>query len=164
MFKMTNAIITLVGVGICSTLAYSQEPSIESDDIQLSQDLRTLLQTEMREIAAASQAIVMSLVIGDWQSVHRISEQIRASYILEKSISDLQKQELQDNLPDRFKWLDAEFHARAERLGLAAAAEDPEIIAFHFGRMLETCATCHAAFAKARFPGFSPEVPQVHQH
>ena len=164
MFKMTNAIITLVGVGICSTLAYSQEPSIVSDDIQLSQDLRTLLQTEMREIAAASQAIVMSFVIGDWQSVHRISEQIRASYILEKSISDSQKQELQDNLPDRFKWLDAEFHARAERLGLAAAAEDPEIIAFHYGRMLETCATCHAAFARARFPGFSPEVPQVHQH
>ena len=90
MFKMTNAIITLIAVGICSTLAYAQEPSIVSDDIQLSQDLRTLLQTEMREIAAASQAIVMSFVIGDWQSVHRISEQIRASYILEKSLSDSQ--------------------------------------------------------------------------
>jgi len=118
----------------------------------------------MREIAGASQAVVMSFVMGDWQSIQRISEQIRASYVMERNISESQKQELEDKLPDHFKRLDAEFHARAERLGSAAAAEDPEIIAFHYYRMLETCTTCHAEFAKSRFPGFSSEAPEAHQH
>ena len=162
MFKMT--ITTLMGIWIGSSLAYAQAPAILHDDLQLSQDLRTLLQSEMREIAGASQAVVMSFVMGDWQSIQRISEQIRASYVMERNISDSQKQELEDKLPDHFKRLDSEFHARAERLGIAAAAEDPEIIAFHYYRMLETCATCHAAFAKSRFPGFSSEAPKVHQH
>lgn len=164
MFKMTKAIFTLIGIWIGGSIACAQEPPILTDDLQLSQDLRTLLQTEMREIAGASQAVVMSFVMGDWQSIRRISEQIRASYVMERNISDSQKQELEDKLPDHFKRLDSEFHARAARLGLAAAAEDPEIIAFHYYRMLETCATCHAAFAKSRFPGFSSEAPEIHHH
>ena len=164
MFKMTKKIVILIGIWIGGSIACAQEPPNLADDLQLSRDLRTLLQTEMREIAGASQAVVMSFVMGDWQSIQHISEQIRASYVMERNISDSQKQELEDKLPDHFKRLDAEFHARAERLGLAAAAEDPEIVAFHYYRMLETCATCHAAFAKSRFPGFSSEAPKVHQH
>lgn len=164
MFKMTKKIIILTGIWIGSSIACAQEPPTSTDDLKLSQELRSLLQTEMREIAGASQAIVMAFVMGDWQSIQHTSEQIRASYVMERNISDSQKQELEDKLPDHFKRLDSEFHARAERLGLAAAAEDPEIVAFHYYRMLETCATCHAAFAKSRFPGFSSDAPKAHKH
>ena len=164
MFKMTKTVITLMGIWIGGSIVCAQEPQILTDDLQLSEELRTLLQTEMREIAGASQVVVMSFVMGDWQSIQRISEQIRASYVMEGKISVSQKQELEEKLPDHFKRLDSEFHGRAERLGLAAVAEDPEMVAFHYYRMLETCATCHAAFAKSRFPGFSSEAPEVHHH
>ena len=164
MFKIPKTIVTLLCIWIGSSIAYAQEPPVLPDDLQLSQELRTLLQTEMREIAVASQAVVMSFVMGDWQSIQRVSEQIRASYVMERNISNSQKKELENKLPDHFKRLDAEFHARAEKLGSAAAAEDLEMIAFHYYRMLETCATCHAAFAKSRFPGFSSEAPEAHQH
>lgn len=133
---------------------YAQESPASHDDALLSEDLRTLLQQEMREVAGASQAIVMSFVSGDWESIGRVSEQIRASYVMERNLSDSQMQELEDKLPDRFKWLDMDFHARAHKLGLAAASEYPEIVAYHYYRLLETCATCHAAYAKSRFPGF----------
>ena len=164
MFKMTQTIVALIGICICCWTVYAQEPATSPDDLHLSQELRTLLQTEMREIAGASQAMVMSFVSGDWKSIQRVSEQILASYVMERSISDSQKRKLEDKLPDRFKRLDMEFHARANKLGLAAASEDPEIFAFHYSRLLETCATCHAAYAKLRFPGFSSKPPDVHQH
>jgi hypothetical protein len=57
-----------------------------------------------------------------------------------------------------------EFHQRAERLGVAAAAHDPELVAFHYSRLVESCALCHAAFAKSRFPGFSSPAQQGHHH
>ena len=164
MFKKTKTKFAFICIWIGSSMAYAQELPVLPDDLQLSQELRTLLLAEMRQIAGASQAIVSSFVTGDWQSIQRISEQIRDSYVMEGNISETQKQELQDKLPDHFKRLDADFHARAERLGMAAAAEDPEIIAFHYYRMLETCATCHAAFAKSRFPGFLSEAPKEHHH
>ena len=163
MFRMKDALF-LVCICFVSTTTFAQETPASPEDLQLSQELRALLQAEMRELAGASQAVTSAFVMGDWQSIQRISEQIRASYIMERNISDTQKQELRDKLPAHFKRLDADFHARAERLGSAAAAEDPEIVAFHYYRMLETCATCHAAFAKSRFPGFSSAAPEDHHH
>jgi hypothetical protein len=164
MFEKTKLKIAVMCMWVGSSMANAQEPPGSSDELQLSQELQTLLRAEMREIAGASQAIVSSFVAGDWQSIKRLSEQIRDSYVMQGNISDTQVQELQDKLPDHFKRLDADFHVRAERLALAALAEDPELVAFHYYRMLETCATCHAAFATSRFPGFSSESPKGHHH
>lgn len=164
MVRIALATVSLAAVCICYWTVSAQQPAASSDEIHLSQDLRTLLQAEMSEIAAASQSIVTAYVSGDWKAIQHISEQIRDSYVMKQSISDAQKQELQDKLPKRFKQLDLEFHARANKLGLAAAAEDPELVAFHYSRLLEACATCHAAYAKTRFPAFSSEPPDAHHH
>jgi len=67
-------------------------------------------------------------------------------------------------LPAQFKQLDAEFHQRADSLAMAAEAHDPELVVFPFSRLVETCARCHAAYAKSRFPGFDAEVEQHHHH
>jgi len=164
MLRISQSIIVLLGVLIGYSLVCAEEPAGSSGDLQLSEELRGLLQAEMAEIASASQALALSYVTGDWESVQRIAEQIRASYVMEKGLSDSQKHELEEKLPDHFKHLDAEFHARAEKLGQAAAAKDRELTAFHYYRMLETCANCHAAFAKSRFPGFTTETPEKHHH
>lgn len=164
MITVTRTIIALLGIGIGCATAYAEQPPDLQDGLHLSKDLRTLLQDEMHQIAEASQHIVMYLASGDWKSIERISDEIQASYVMEKNLTEAQKQELEDKLPDRFKWLDREFHARAGKLGQAAAASDAETVAFHYSRLLESCAACHAAFAKSRFPGFSSKTPEDHHH
>ena len=160
--QMFLAVLGIVFIG--ATIAYAQKPPASPDDLQLSQEVRSLLQAEMREIAVAVQAVAVSLATGNWESIETISENIRASYVMEKNLTDSQRHELEDQLPDYFKRLDAEFHARAEKLGLAAAAHDPEAVAFQYYRLIESCATCHATFAKTRFPGFSSISPEKHKH
>ena len=160
--QMFLAVLGIVFIG--STTAYAEEHPASPDDLQLSQEVRSLLQAEMREIAVAVQAVAVSLATGNWESIETISENIRASYVMEKNLTDSQRHELEDQLPDYFKRLDAEFHARAAKLGLAAAAHDAEAVAFQYYRLVEGCATCHATFATTRFPGFSSISPAKHQH
>ena len=118
----------------------------------------------MREIITGVQGIAVSLASADWQAIQEASTKIRTSYIMEKKLTPAQAKELEQALPERFKQLDAEFHQRAERLGAAAAAHDSELVAFHYSRLGESCALCHAAFAKPRFPGFSSPAQQEHHH
>jgi hypothetical protein len=49
-------------------------------------------------------------------------------------------------------------------LGAAAAAHDAELVMFHYSRLLESCTRCHAAYAGARFPGFTSPDPEHHTH
>ena len=74
---------------------------------------------------------------------------------MEKKLTPSQAEELERALPQRFKELDAEFHLRAQRLGAAAAAHDAELVVYHYSRLIESCTTCHAAYAGTRFPGFA---------
>ena len=164
MFNIRRTMVALLGVGICSAVACAHEPPGSNDDLGLSDDLRGLLQQEMREITAAGQALVVALASGDWKAIIGISEQINASYVMAKNLTDAQKHELEEKLPDRFRELDSDFHARAVKLGLAAAARDPEAVAFQYSRLLESCASCHAHYAQSRFPGFSPKSPEAGHH
>ena len=144
--------------------AYGQEATVKTQEVQLSAELMDLLRAEMREIAGGIQTVAMALTTADWETVVRTSETIRASDILEKKLSASQRQELELVLPEEFKKLDQEFHLRAEKLGAAAATHDPEIIAFQFYRLVESCAACHSAYATSRFPGFSSETADIHRH
>jgi cytochrome c556 len=164
--KIPMSIIAIASLIFLSGLipATAQQPVAEAGDIQLSPQLRELLRTEMREIASGTQILSLALASADWKTVASTSAKIRTSYILEKKLSAAQRHELERALPPGFKELDGEFHARAEKLGAAAAAHDSELAAFHFYRMVESCASCHASYAKSRFPGFSPEKPAAHRH
>ena len=164
MFKTIRIVVALtVTVLFCST-GYTEEAPEAHKTINLSPETLVLLQAEMRELAVASQAMVISYVSGDWKSIQRISEQIRNSYVMEQNLTDAQKQELADKLPEGFKRLDVDFHSRADRLESAAAQKNSELVAFHYYRLLESCATCHAEYAASRFPGFSSSETEIHQH
>ena len=163
MFKTIRIVVALtVTVLFCST-GYTEEAPEAHKTINLSPETLVLLQAEMRELSVASQAIVISYVSGDWTSIQRISEQIRTSYVMDQNLTDAQKQELADKLPEGFKRLDVDFHSRADRLESAAAKENSELVAFHYYRLLESCATCHSEYAASRFPGFSSSETDVHQ-
>ena len=83
---------------------------------------------------------------------------------MEKKLTPAQANELAQALPAEFKQLDADFHHRAEKLAWAAATHDPEIVAFAYSRLIESCAVCHSKYARSRFPGFVLPVHQDHRH
>jgi cytochrome c556 len=162
--KLLAAIVVIGGfvAGLANT--YAAEGHIPDQGVRLSPDLLNLLRAEMREITSGIQGVALSLATADWKSIQETSAKIRASYIMEKQLTPAQVDELEKVLPEQFKQLDSEFHQRAERLGAAAAAHDPELVAFHYSRLVESCARCHSAFARKRFPGFAIPVPQGHHH
>lgn len=162
--KLLATIFVVCNLASGSIYTYAAEPPAPQPGIKLSPDLQNLLRAEMREITTGVQGIAVSLATADWQAIQETSTKIRTSYIMEKKFTPAQAKELEQALPERFKQLDAEFHQRAERLGGAAAAHDPELVALHYSRLVESCALCHAAFAKSRFPGFSSPAQQEHHH
>ena len=144
--------------------AGAEAPAGSDQAVTLSPDVLDLLRQEMREISGAVQRIPLALAAGDWKVIEDTSAAIRASYILEKALTPSQARELEHSLPERFKHLDAEFHHRAGELELAARAHDYEVAAFHYSRLLETCARCHSEYAGSRFPGLAPPAREEHQH
>ena len=144
--------------------SFAAQPAGTHQDLGLSPDLLELLRAEMREIAAGVQGMALSVATANWQAIRATSEQIRASYIMEKKLKPDQAEELARALPAQFKLLDAQFHQRAEKLAAAAQARDPELVVFHYSRLVESCVACHASFAAARFTGFAAPDPQVHHH
>lgn len=165
---MTNKLLAILfGIGSLAVVPVhtnAAEPHISGQDVKLSPDVLNLLRAEMGEIAGGVQGIALSLASADWASIQETSAKIRASYIMEKKLTATQAKELKQALPEHFKQLDTEFHQRAEKLGMAAAAHDPELVAFHYSRLIENCTLCHSAYAKTRFPGFSSPAQQDHHH
>ena len=149
------AIIVIGSVGATVVDTFAAEPPVARQDLTLSPEVLKLLRAEMGEIAAGVQGIALSLAIADWRSIQETSRKLRASYIMEKQLTAAQAEELEQVLPDHFKQLDRAFHQRAEKLGEAAAVHDSKLVASHYSRLIESCALCHSAYAKSRFPGFA---------
>ena len=162
--KFLAAIIVIGSLVTIPVHTCAAEPPIPHQGIELSHGTLNLLRAEMREIAGGIQGIALSLATADWRAIEETSAKIQASYIMAQKLTVDQKKELKTALPERFKQLDAEFHQRAGKLGAAAAARDPELAAFHYSRMVESCISCHSSFASERFPGFAPPAPQGHHH
>lgn len=163
MFKIF--LLTVIVVSSLLTVpanSYAAEPDAKHQGVELTPDLLNLLRAEMREISGGVQGIALALATADWKSIEAVSSKIRGSYIMEKKLSAPQKKELGQALPEHFKQLDAEFHQRAEKLGMAAAAHDHELTVFHYFRLVESCVRCHSAFAMKRFPGFAAQKPMKH--
>jgi cytochrome c556 len=143
--------------------------SLAGDDeskqaIELSPELTSLLQAEMVELSGGIQSIALYIATADWKAIEETSDKMHASYIMKKSLTPSQKIELKQKLPHEFKKLDAAFHQRAKQLGQAAASMDAELVSFRYSRLVESCAGCHSAFAKNRFPGFLQQPKEHHEH
>jgi hypothetical protein len=123
--------------------------------INLSPDLKALLVEEMNEVKKGMESLVTSIALGDWQAIEKTGHNIKHSYILKKRLTSEQKQELMKVLPKGFKSLDKKFHYYAGMLSHVAMERDIDLVQFYRSKMNETCTTCHAQFASARFFGFT---------
>ena len=134
--------------------------SAQPQDINFSPNLRALLKDEMHEVASEMQTIVVALASANWKTVQDSSDKIRASYVMEKKLTPDQEKELARLLPEHFKQLDIAFHRRAANLAAAASEHDAKLAVFHYGQLVESCTTCHAVYARSRFPGFASPTRQ----
>ncbi|NIR29908.1 MAG: cytochrome c [Gammaproteobacteria bacterium] len=124
---------------------------------KLPPELRRLLQQEMVAIRAASHDILDALIEGDSRIVAERAQAIHDSFIMQRSLSEADKRVLEETLPASFVALDRRFHETAAEVAAAARAGERGAQHAGFRRLLETCSSCHAAFAGARFPGFEAE-------
>ena len=159
----------LVTLTMCLAIFIAPITSLAGDDeskqtIDLSPELVSLLRAEMTELSDGIQRTALFIATADWKAIEDTSKTMHESYIMKKSLTQQQSMELKKKLPDEFKKLDAAFHERAKQLGQAAASKDTELVSFRYARLVESCADCHNAFAKNRFPGFLHLPSEHHEH
>jgi len=153
-----------LSLAIASTAIRAEDPEHTGETLSLPPELMGLLQAEMREITIGVQKVPVAIAQADWEVLHQTGESIRSSYIMARALTKEQIEILESSLPDRFKQIDSEFHARAGSLAQAAEARDFELASYHYSRLIESCASCHSLYAKTRFPGFGPVEEHSHQH
>lgn len=158
------SVFMVAGLTAAVAPAHAAGPATAPQSLALSPGTLALLRAEMVEIAGGVQGIALALASADWHTIAKTAERIRASYVMEQSLSPEQAAELEQQLPEAFRQLDSAFHQRAEKLAIAARSGDAELVAHHYARLMEGCVSCHAAYATARFPGFAPTPPQEHRH
>jgi len=153
------ALFTLF-VGMASVNCYS-ESRVEN----LSPELRALLKQEMVSIEKGMKAIIPAYISGELSEISEIAGQIKSSYILKQRISEAQKHELHEKLPQDFISKDQELHKYAGMLEHASKEKNTELIVFYYSKLLESCVGCHSQYAGHRFPNLtSGRVNEKHQH
>jgi hypothetical protein len=126
--------------------------------------LQKLFTQEMAAVLRASQRIVAALAAGDHAAVAKNAREIHDSFILDKNLTAQDRRDLDAAVPPAFLDLDRTFHRMAARLAEAARDQDLDLQTHYFGRMLETCQTCHSRYATDKFPGFGGKAPATHAH
>lgn len=147
-----------------SPLSHAGANHAEANNLEISPGLMDLLRVEMRAILSGIQTIPAGIATADWEKVAEISSKISSSYILAQNITLEQRQELERTLPEYFKRMDENFHLEAARLESAAREHDAQLVTFHYYRLIESCTSCHAAYATSQFPGFLPKTKIEHHH
>lgn len=122
--------------------------------LDLPQNLRDALVEEMRAVQRDTLAIAAAIPLADWSAVEEAALRIRASYILERTLSAEDRAALGKALPEGFVLLDQRFHEDAAHLAEAARASRADTAVFYASRLFDGCTSCHARYAGARFPGF----------
>jgi hypothetical protein len=131
---------------------------------RLTPKLQKLFAEEMIAVQAASQQILAGLAAGDHASVAKHAQAIHDSFILDKKLTAQDRRDLETALPPPFLELDGAFHQLAAKLADAARHKDRDLQTYYFGRMVESCQTCHSQYATDKFPAYGGKAPAVHMH
>ena len=140
------------------------QPVAHSQNIQLSPELQQLLRQEMQQIKAGMESLVLAGVSADWQTITKVGQQIKQSYVFKQQLSKKQRHELHQKLPLEFIKLDQKLHHYAGMLAHVAQERDIELVNYYIYKMNETCASCHSNFAKQRFGGFKAKNKHKSDH
>jgi hypothetical protein len=132
-----------------------KEPGhIPGGGLSLPPELKELLKQEMIEVRKGMESLVFAITSGDWHKIEETGHNIKNSYILKKSLTEHQRHQLHEALPERFRELDMKFHYYAGMLSHVAKEKDMELVNFYVYKMNEACTSCHAKYASDTFTGF----------
>jgi hypothetical protein len=107
-------------------LARAAEPAPATPGaLPLSPGVKALLTAEMLEVAKGMQAMALSVATADWTTIASTSRQIRASYIMEKTLTPAQAAELVVHHYSRLLETCTVCHAAYARARLAGFAAPP---------------------------------------
>ena len=152
----------LLLAGLPAALAGS--PQAAAPSLELPPKLQQALVDEMIAVNDGVATLPEAIVKADWERIIETGRMIERSYILNQRLSQAERETLVRSLPTSFKYLDRRLHEHAGKLARAAERRDGELVRFYFSRMLDSCAGCHAVYAKHRFPGYERPGTADHQH
>ncbi|MFT5164523.1 MAG: hypothetical protein ACI9FJ_003125 [Alteromonadaceae bacterium] len=127
----------------------------KGEAIDLSPELRQILNQEMQQIKGGMESLVFATVSGNWGQISAVGQKIKHSFILKQKLNAKQRHELHDKLPQEFKRLDQQLHQYAGMLAHVAQERDIELVNYYIYKMNETCTSCHSRFVKDKFGGFN---------
>lgn len=162
--RLTLLLMLIPSLGYAEGQPHHKRDANISPVEALSPELRNLLSQEMLAIQKGMISIIPAYVSGNWQDIETTAENIKNSYLLKQQLSNSQRHELHSLLPDEFIRQDQEFHYRAGMLQHAAKNRKPELVNFYFSKMMESCVSCHTAFAAHKFPDLAVTKKQPHKH
>ncbi|MFT6098376.1 MAG: hypothetical protein ACJAYF_000912 [Arenicella sp.] len=157
--KKIITVLLVASIGAVSLNCFA-EGEVES----LSPELRLLLKQEMLAIQDGMKQIVPAFASGDLEQVSDIAGLISKSYILKQKITDTQKHELHEKLPEDFLLKDQQFHKVAGMLEHVSKENHTELVGFYYSKLMESCISCHSEHAKHRFPVFTNEPAKADHH
>jgi len=168
----TLAVTALLAITCCVDYrhAYAEHPAAHQKtavaaELQLSPDLAKLFKAEMSALEEGMKTLIPAIISGDWNAVAATGEQLRDSYILQQELTAELAAELHRALPPAFLELDQSFHHSADKLVHAAKTGNPEVVAFYFYKLTDTCMACHSKYAPHRFPGLAgTDSQEEHRH
>ncbi|MCK4506922.1 MAG: hypothetical protein KAU27_00165 [Desulfuromonadales bacterium] len=162
-FIFTVLMLSITSLAFAAEHGHHQKPSTE-DGIQVSPDLKKLLNQEMAAIQNGMMALIPAMSAGEWDEAATIGKNIKASFIMKQKLTKAQKEELHRVLPPSFIEMDQAFHKSAGMLAHAAEMKNADVANFYFFKLNEACVSCHAKFATGRFPGLVKSADEDGHH
>lgn len=155
---------SLVMLGIFLSLNAGLTHGAEPISKKLTPKLNELLTDEMLSIKQAVTHIMNGIIVGDHSIVENMATQINDSFILKQQLTEKDKEDLMAVAPEEFLKMDGKFHELSGKLAEAAVSKDYDLQRYYFGRLIESCQSCHSEYVTDKFPSFSGAAPSGHVH
>jgi hypothetical protein len=163
-FYQTVSIITFSLMLSLNLHAESKLP-VKKTALNLSTDIKSLLQQEMQLLQHGMQDLVPAIISGDNEKITAIAQKMQQSYLLKKKLTQTQRQALHNSLSSTFLQLDQDFHRLAGMLAHVSEKKKTELVSFYFYKLTEACVQCHQEYAQQRFPTLrNARLKQSHDH
>jgi hypothetical protein len=163
---MASMSYCFISIGQASEVKEHEKHTVEEgSELQLSHDLKVILNQEMREIEEGMMKIIPAISAGNWETIADIAKNIKDSFILKQKLTKQQIEELHHSLSAEFVEMDQNFHSTAGKLAHAAHQQDGELVNFYFYKLHSQCMTCHSKYASKRFSSFQKiQQDKSHHH
>ena len=149
---IASATCFLTGISQASEVEQHKGHAIEEySELQISNDLKVVLNQEMNGIEEGMMEIIPAIAAGNWEIIANIAKKIKDSFILKQKLTQEQIEELHHSLPAEFIEMDHDFHSTAGKLAHAAHQHDGELVNFYFYKLHSQCTKCHSKYASERF-------------